>query len=156
MTKFLKDLEKEIDGTPIVNPDVSGDEVLDEEQVVGEIKDEKIKKIYSLHTNLVKKAAKMELDHEARHFSNMMTNLDMSEECKKFHKDLDVIKMKTGLLADLFWASVRYELDGKEYYDLSLKSNWKVVSFKNNKKSSMSIGISGPFGPLSLADLLSI
>lgn len=145
MTEFLDALMAEAGITEIITPEK--DEELEQEKVIGEA-DEEMKKLYSLHSKLVNKLETLKKEHKEYHISNFLIPGvgEEPEECKKHHKEIQILEEKLEILGKLFWASVKSKFDCWTEEAVSIKSDWKIVSFKPKRSAGIAI-LGGPFGP---------
>lgn len=129
MTEFLKALMEEMGATEIIAPR-KDEEELQQEKIIGEA-DEEMKKIYSLHSKTVEKLEALKKEHSEYHASNFLISDvgEKPEECKKYHKEVEILEEKLEILGRLFWASVKSKFDCWTEDAISVKQDWKIVSF---------------------------
>ncbi len=137
MTTFLQDLQKEIDNTTIVKPVAEGP--YPEGRVMLEVNDD-LKRTYSLHAKLAKEASKMKKDHEQKHARFLFGGDGMEKECEKVFRDYRALMDKADILRKVFWSSVHAELGDAEYDDLSLRPDWKIISFESKEEEDPILG----------------
>ncbi len=135
MATFLEGLQKEIDDTQIIKPVAEGP--YPEGRVMLEVNDD-LKRIYSLHTKLAKQATQMKKDHEQKH-ARFLFGGD-GKECEKVFRNYRNLMDKADILRKVFWSSVHAELGDAEYDDLTLRPDWKIVSFKSEEKEDPILG----------------
>lgn len=139
-SNYLKGLQAKMDALSQEDIDNNQPEgvVGEDEQVVGTVP-EYLRKLRTVHSQMVDAAQRKDDEH---HLSHSSPN-HKEEDCVKHHQEMSPIKREVSVISNLFWMCLESDLGIDPGTSIGIRADWQVVTLPESEANGIEIQIGG-------------